>query len=174
MMNFQTPLVSQSLTLRPLKLQDFEALYAAASDPLIWEQHPDPMRYERETFRLKFFEPAVVSGMAYVVVDNASGLLIGSSRYYELDESKREVAIGYTFLARSHWGGIANREMKQLMLNHAFSAGIQRVWFHIGVNNLRSRKALEKMGGQLIDIGIKVMQGVSYDYAFYAIDTLAS
>lgn len=173
MMNFQTPLRSQSLTLRPLKLQDFEALHSAASDPLIWEQHPDPRRFEREVFRLQFFEPAVASGMAYVVVDNATGQLIGSSRYYEIDETKREVAIGFTFLARSHWGGAANREMKQLMLNHAFAAGIQRVWFHIGVNNLRSRKALEKIGGQLIDIGIKMMMGVPYDYAFYAIDTSA-
>ncbi len=170
-MNFQTPLRSQSLTLRPLKLRDFEALHAAASDPLIWEQHPDPRRFEREVFRLQFFEPAVASGMAYVVEDNASGQLIGSSRYYELDETKREVAIGFTFLARSHWGGAANREMKQLMLNHAFAAGIDRVWFHVGKHNIRSCKAMEKIGGVRSHEAVKSILGVDHDYVFYVIES---
>jgi N-acetyltransferase len=172
-MNFQTALHGQLLLLRPIEAIDFAALHMAASDPLIWEQHPDPLRYELEAFRTKFFEPALVSGSAYVAVASDTGQLIGSSRFYELDESNREVAIGFTFLARSHWGGNTNREMKHLMLNHAFASGIERVWFHIGVNNMRSRKALEKIGGHLIYVGTKVLLGVPHDYAFYAIDKSA-
>ncbi|MDI9334353.1 MAG: GNAT family N-acetyltransferase [Cytophagales bacterium] len=163
-------LMGDAMTLRPLQSQDFEALYAAASDPLIWEQHPDPLRYQRDAFQTKFFEPAVQSQRAYVVIDKASGQMLGSSRYYDYDADKSEIAIGYTFLARSHWGGGANGEMKRLMLDHAFAAGITRVWFHIGEKNMRSRKALEKIGGRLSHAGKKEMLGVLHDYVFYAID----
>jgi RimJ/RimL family protein N-acetyltransferase len=169
-MNLQTPLKSQSLILRPIQVADFDSLHAAASDPLIWEQHPDPERYQREAFRVKFFDPAVASGMAYVVVDSASGQLIGSSRYYEIDVDKREIAIGYTFLARSYWGGETNREMKHLMLDHAFASGFERVWFHVGKHNLRSCKAMEKIGGKALREEVKVLLGVPHDYVFYAID----
>ena len=82
-------MIGQTISLRPLQAEDFEALHAAAADPLIWEQHPDPLRYEREAFRVKFFDPAVACKMAYAVVDNASGQLVGSSRYYEQDDAKR-------------------------------------------------------------------------------------
>jgi RimJ/RimL family protein N-acetyltransferase len=164
--------IGSTISLRPLVAADFEALHAAAADPLIWEQHPDPLRYEREAFRAKFFDPAVACKMAYVVVDNASGKLVGSSRYYDYDEAKKEIAIGYTFLDRSHWGGSANREMKQLMLDHAFSIGIERVWFHVGKNNMRSRKAMEKIGGQFSHEGIKEMGGMKIDYVFFTIDKI--
>jgi N-acetyltransferase len=170
-MNFQTPLKSQSLILRPIQVADFDSLHTAASDPLIWEQHPDPERYEREAFRVKFFDPAVASGTAYVVVDSASGQLIGSSRYYEVDVAKREIAIGYTFLERGYWGGDTNREMKRLMLDHALASGFDRVWFHIGKQNFRSRRAMEKIGGVLSHMGVKTILGVDHDYAFYAIES---
>jgi RimJ/RimL family protein N-acetyltransferase len=163
-------MIGKTISLRPLVAADFEALHAAAADPLIWEQHPDPLRYEREAFRTKFFDPAVACKMAYVVVDNASGQLVGSSRYYEQDDAKREIAIGYTFLARSHWGGSANREMKQLMLAHAFTTGFDRVWFHVGKSNMRSRKAMEKIGGQFSHEGVKEMGGMKIDYVFFKID----
>jgi N-acetyltransferase len=169
-MSFQTHLTGSNLRLRPIEPADFDSLHAAACDPLIWEQHPDPLRYEREAFRLKFFDPAVASKTAYVVVDNASGQLIGSSRYYDVDIDKREIAIGYTFLARSYWGGETNREMKRLMLDHAFASGFDRVWFHVGKHNLRSCKAMEKIGGRVLREEVKVLLGVPHDYVFYAID----
>ncbi len=163
-------MIGSTISLRPLVAADFDALYAAAADPLIWEQHPDPLRYEREAFRSKFFDPAVACKMAYVVVENATGQLIGSSRYYEHDEAKCEIAIGFTFLVRSHWGGSTNREMKQLMLDHAFATGIERVWFHVGKSNMRSRKAMEKIGGQFSHEGIKEMGGMKIDYVFFKIN----
>src|SRR5271168_1431406 len=97
------------IRLEPLRAGDFEALYSVASDPLIWEQHPNRNRYQRDVFAV-YFEGAIESG----------GALIGSSRYYDLDEAQGSVAIGYTFIARKFWGGRANRELKTLMLEHAF------------------------------------------------------
>jgi N-acetyltransferase len=169
-MDCSKELAGDSITLRPLLADDFEALHVAASDPLIWEQHPDPLRFEREAFRVKFFDPAVACKMAYVVVDNATGQLVGSSRYYEYDADKGEIAIGFTFLRRDQWGGTANREMKALMLDHAFASDISRVWFHVGKSNMRSRKAMEKIGGQFSHEGIKELAGMKIDYVFFTID----
>jgi RimJ/RimL family protein N-acetyltransferase len=124
---------------------DFDALYAVASDPLIWEQHPNKNRYQRTVFET-FFKGALESRGALCVLDNATGELIGSSRYYDLDEKRRVVNIGYTFIARSAWGRQYNRALKTLMLDHAFRF-VDRVIFHVGAGNMRSRKAMEKLGG---------------------------
>lgn len=167
--HLQPTLVGKSISLRPLQTVDFESLYAAASDPLIWELHPEPLRYQREVFERGFFTSALASGGALVVTDNASGQLIGSSRYYDWKPVEREVAIGFTFLSRSHWGGTANREMKRLMLNHAFQWA-KVAWFHVGVNNLRSRKAMEKIGGRLSHEKSFEIHGTVHMHAFYRID----
>ncbi len=157
------------ISLRPLRAEDFEGLYAAASDPLIWEQHPEPLRYQRPVFESGFFAGALASGGAFVVMENASDKVIGSSRYYDWNPSQKEVAIGFTFLVRSHWGGSTNRELKHLMLNHAFRWA-KVVWFHIGKNNWRSRKALEKIGGKFSHEERKERKGVVHDYVFYKIE----
>ncbi len=132
------------LLLRPLRPADFEALYAIASDPLIWEQHPHFDRYKLEVFK-KFFADALESRGALIAIDNQSGKVIGSSRFAGLDEEKSEIEIGWTFLARSHWGGLYNREMKDLMLRHAFRF-VKTVIFLVGPNNFRSQRALAKIG----------------------------
>lgn len=165
--DFRPTLTGASLTLRPLLAGDFEALYAAASDPLIWEQHPDPLRYQRPVFE-RFFTGAIASGGALLVTANDTGAVIGTSRYYEWNPDQREIAIGYTFLARTHWGGGANHEMKQLMLGHAFRFA-DAVWFHVGKANWRSRKAMEKIGGRVAFEGTKQLNGVALDYVFYKI-----
>jgi RimJ/RimL family protein N-acetyltransferase len=165
--DLQPTLVGTTLSLRPLVAGDFEALFTVASDPLIWEQHPEPTRYQRKVFE-GFFATALASKGALLVTDNASGKAIGSSRYYDWNSPAREVAIGYTFLARSHWGGSANLEMKRLMLAHAFRWA-RAVWFHVGTENWRSRRAMEKIGGQLSHVGAKEQDGVLHRYAFYKI-----
>ncbi len=168
--DLQPTLVGHSLTLRPLRAEDFEALYAAAADPLIWEQHPEPTRYQRQVFQGGFFAGALASGGAFVVIDNTSGAVIGSTRYYEWNSTSQEVAIGFTFLTRSHWGGDANREMKGLMLDHAFRWA-RVVWFHVGLHNWRSRRAVEKIGGRLSHEESKIIQGgVERARAYYRID----
>jgi N-acetyltransferase len=164
----QPHLSGPTLTLRPLTEADLEPLWQVSSDPLIWELHPDPSRAERAGFE-RFFAGALASGGALLVTDNATGNAIGSSRYYEWDPAQREVAIGYTFLARSHWGGAANREMKRLMLDHAFRRA-DTVWFHVGSSNLRSQRAMEKIGARLAHEGQRPMNGRMIDYAYYRMD----
>jgi RimJ/RimL family protein N-acetyltransferase len=143
--DLQPRIHNELIRLEPLKAVDFDDLYAVASDPLVWEQHPSKERYKRDVFQ-NFFKGAIESGGAFRVIDNANGELIGSSRYYDLDEAQRKVCIGYTFIARSRWGGKYNRALKTLMLDHAFQF-VDRVIFHVGVDNWRSRKAMEKIGG---------------------------
>jgi len=132
------------LELRPLRQDDFDALYAVASDPIIWEQHPERDRYTEERFRV-YFDEALQSGGALIAIDLRDGRIIGASRFHGYDEGRSEIEIGWTFLARSHWGGRYNGEMKGLMLQHAFRF-VDRVVFLIGEENRRSRRAVEKIG----------------------------
>lgn len=143
--DLQPILKGQVLKLRPLRAEDFQALYAVASDPLIWEQHPARDRYKEEGFR-EFFREAMESGGALFAIDVDNGRDTGSSRFDGYDEEKSEIEIGWTFLARSYWGGRYNAEMKRLMLGHAFRF-IESVIFLIGPHNLRSQRAVEKIGG---------------------------
>ena len=141
----QPTLVGDLLELRPLRDDDFPALFRAASDPLIWEQHPEPHRCQEEVFRL-FFADAIASGGALAAVDRATGEVVGSSRYHGYDAERRVVEIGWTFLVRALWGGRYNGEMKRLMVEHAFRS-VAKVIFVIGPENRRSRRAVEKIGG---------------------------
>jgi RimJ/RimL family protein N-acetyltransferase len=137
-------LQGELIQLRPLAPEDWDDLFAVASDPLIWEQHPESDRYRRDTFKV-FFEEALQSGGAFVVIDKKSRQIIGSTRFHGYDPGKSEIEIGWTFLARKYWGGRYNREMKQLMLDHAFRF-VDSVIFYVGERNIRSQKATEKIG----------------------------
>jgi N-acetyltransferase len=149
MFELQPTLTGNLLELRPLCPDDFEELYLAASDPLIWEQHPANDRYKKDVFR-KFFAEALESGGAFAVVDLANGHIIGSSRYHAYKPQSSEIEIGWTFLTKNYWGGTFNREMKTLMLEHAFKF-VKKVVFMIGPHNVRSQMAMEKIGGTRID-----------------------
>ena len=142
--DLQPHLTGSLVELKPLHEEDFQDLYAVAADPLIWKQHPNSDRYREEVFRV-FFREAMESGGALIVIDRKDGGVMGSSRYYGYDEGKREVEIGWTFLARKYWGGTYNREMKQLMLRHAFRF-VDSVIFLVGPHNIRSQRAVEKIG----------------------------
>jgi N-acetyltransferase len=143
--DLQPILHGELLGLRPLRPEDFNALYAVASDPLIWEQHPAKDRYQEEVFKI-FFREGLASGGALIAIDSKNGQVIGSSRFHGYDEEKSEIEVGWTFLARSYWGGIYNREMKGLMLRHAFKF-VNSVVFLVGPENFRSQRAVEKIGG---------------------------
>jgi N-acetyltransferase len=147
--DLQPVLRGDRLDVRPLTADDWQALYAVASDSLIWEQHPARDRYQLDVFR-SFFDEALASGSAFVVIDRANGLIIGSSRFHGYDEAKSEVEIGWTFLSRLYWGGVYNGELKRLMLEHAFRF-VDSVIFVIGAQNLRSRRAVAKLGAVLTD-----------------------
>lgn len=167
-LDLQPTLEGSNLLLRPLQPGDYDALYAVARDPLIWEQHPDLLRWQPMVFE-KFFNTALTSKGALLIIDKASGKVVGSSRYYDWKPDEQSIAIGFTFLARSHWGGKANPELKQLMLDHAFRFA-RTAWFHVGVNNFRSRRAMEKIGGTFSHIGPFVLNGVTHEHAYFRID----
>ena len=142
--DLQPDLKGELIELRPLMPEDWNDLFAVATDPLIWEQHPESDRYKENVFKV-FFKDALESGGAFVVIDTKSKRIIGSTRFHGYDPEKSEVEIGWTFLARKCWGGRYNREMKQLMLAHAFQF-VENVVFYVGENNIRSQKATEKIG----------------------------
>jgi len=143
--DLQPNLKGELIELRPLTPEDWDDLFAVASDPLIWEQHPENDRYKKDVFQV-FFSEALESGGAFVIIDVKSQQIIGSTRFYGYDPDKSEIEIGWTFLARKYWGGRYNRELKQLMLDHAFQF-VESVIFYVGENNIRSRKATENIGG---------------------------
>ncbi|MEZ4692073.1 MAG: GNAT family N-acetyltransferase [Ignavibacteria bacterium] len=147
--DLQPTLENETVKLVPLKADDFETLFEVASDPLVWEQHPNKDRYKREVFE-NFFKGAMESGGAFLIFDNKTGKAIGSSRYYYPNEKTDVIAIGYTFLARDHWGSTYNQAVKKLMLDHAFKF-VDTVHFHIGADNIRSQKAIGKIGAVKID-----------------------
>ena len=142
--DYQPVLRGDLVELRPLRADDHDDLYRVAADPLIWEQHPVPTRHKAGEFTA-FFGRALASGGTLIALDADSHAVIGSSRYHGYNEEASEVEIGWTFLARSHWGGRYNGQLKRLMLEHAFHF-VDRVVFCIGPENLRSQRAVEKIG----------------------------
>ncbi len=160
--DYQPVLKGDLVELRPLRSEDYEDLYAIAADPLIWEQHPVTNRHEQGSFQ-GFFRKALASGGALIAVDAKTQRVIGSSRFRGYSKERSEVEIGWTFLARSHWGGIYNGEMKQLMLQHAFRF-VNCVVFLVGLQNLRSQRAVEKIGG--VRVGSRPDGGGRNSYAY--------
>ena len=147
--NLQPALENKFVKIRPLTIADFEKLFAVANDPLVWEQHPNKNRYQRNEFE-NYFKGAIESGGAFLISNSQTGETIGSTRFYDLNEKDKSVLIGYTFLARSHWGGTYNPALKSLMLDHAFSF-LDTVFFHVGATNTRSQKAMEKLGAAKVE-----------------------
>jgi N-acetyltransferase len=168
----QPMLADQLVRLRPLHASDWPGLFAAASDPAIWTLHPAHDRWQEPVFRA-FFDLGLQSGGTLVIEDAVTGAMIGSSRYDTERAEASEVEIGWTFLARGHWGGAANRAVKRLMIGHALTM-FERVIFLIGETNVRSRRALEKIGGTLTARQMDLpMNGQIIRHVIYAIDRAA-
>lgn len=144
----QPILENDLLIAKPLVEEDFESVFAAAADPAVWDQHPNKNRYQRAEFE-NFFKGAIQSGGAFAVVNKSNKEVIGSSRFYDYNEADQSILIGYTFFARQYWGKNYNRNLKHLMLNHAFKF-VNKVIFHIGSTNYRSQKSIEKLGAKKI------------------------
>ena len=142
--DLQPHLKGELIDLRPLKPDDWKELFAVASDAFIWEQHPESDRHLENVFKI-FFSDALESRGAFVILDRMTQQIIGSTRFYGYDPEKSEIEIGWTFLARKYWGGRYNAEMKRLLLNHAFKF-VENVVFFVGEDNVRSQKAMEKVG----------------------------
>lgn len=148
-LNLQPTLANEHVKLIPLQEADFEALYAVACDPLIWEQHPNRDRWKRDVFA-NFFDGAMKSGGAFKVVEVATSEVMGCTRIYDYDEAANSILIGYTFFGRKWWGKGINRAVKSLMLDYLF-AYVEEVGFHIGAVNVRSQISIERMGARKVD-----------------------
>jgi RimJ/RimL family protein N-acetyltransferase len=146
--SIQTILENQEYQLIPLQQGDFELLYEVASDPKVWEQHPNKDRYKKEVFE-NFFKGAIESKGAFKIVEKSSGNILGSTRFYDFDESKNSIFIGYTFYGTDSWGKGINPQIKKLMLDYIFQF-VDKVHFHIGKENFRSQIALERLGGKKV------------------------
>ncbi|MFJ4348726.1 GNAT family N-acetyltransferase [Pseudomonas sp. NPDC089401] len=144
--NCQPVLSGNTLRLEPLAQSHFEAMLEAAGDPKIWEGHPSRDRFERAVFE-PYFASLLATGKALAVIDVQQGRVIGGSSYYTPPDQPDSIAIGFTFLVRAHWGGDSNRELKRLMVEHAFKR-YDRVFFHIAPTNIRSQKATMKLGAE--------------------------
>lgn len=154
--NLQPVLEHDQYLLLPLQADDFEALYIVASDPKVWEQHPNKDRWRREVF-LNFFEGALKSEGAFKVIDKDQMEVIGCTRYYDLKPSEDSIHIGYTFYATNYWGSGANHAVKRMMIAYIFQF-VSKIYFHIGAENLRSQISIERLGA--IKVGEK-------DVAYY-------
>jgi RimJ/RimL family protein N-acetyltransferase len=137
------------ISLSTLHENDFEELYAVANDELLWQQHPNKLRYQLAVFQ-NFFEGAMLSGGAFLIRDSQTNEVVGSSRFYDYDKNENTILIGYTFIGRKFWGIGYNKAIKKLMLDYAFQY-VNKVYFHIGAFNIRSQKAIEKIGAIKID-----------------------
>lgn len=158
-------LFNLQVQLLPLMQEHFDSLYELASDPLVWEQHPEKDRYKRDVFT-QFFEIALNSGSAFAIVDVNTNTIIGSSRFYDYNAAQSSVAIGYTFLGRAYWGGTYNRELKNLMIDYAFQY-VQQIFFHVGIHNIRSQKAVLKLGADFKEIiEFKRLNEVTLSHAY--------
>jgi N-acetyltransferase len=167
--NYQPVLEGELITMRPYQEADWDELFAVARDPLIWELHPVHNRWKEPVFRYNIDDAFADQG-GLVAIERASGRIIGYSRYSCTETEADEVEIGWTFLARRFWGGRVNLDMKRQMLTHAL-AHFPTVIFRVGENNLRSRRAVEKIGGRLIERrSLTVFQGVEIWHVTYLID----
>ena len=169
--DMQPTLIGPTVTLSPTVEADWAGQWVVAQDRELWAGHPASDRWQEPVFRA-YFDDNLSSGGALTIRDNESGAVIGHSRFDMRKVEPGEVEIGGTFLAREYWGGTTNREIKTLMIAHGL-ASFERVVFYIGEDNLRSRRAMEKIGGRQLEGRIErfAMAGVVRDHLVYAIES---
>ena len=166
--NFQPVLKGKNISLRPLREDDFDDLYAAASDKKIWEGHPSSDRYKLSEFK-PYFKASIESQANVVVIDNQSNKIIGLSRYYQISKFVDDISIGFTFLIRDYWGGQTNFELKTLMIDYALQY-FEVVWLHVGLENIRSQKATLKIGAKFTGEDDLIIGGKEGKWFCYKID----
>ncbi len=153
----------------PLEEKHFEALFEAASDPLIWEQNPVKDRHEREAFKTYF--DLILTKNPFLILDKQTGEVMGTTSFYDYNPEKSNVGIGYTFITRKYWGGPYNKANKQLMIDYAFQH-VDSVLFHVGSENFRSQKAVLKLGAEKINELMFNINGQEVPYFEYELKKL--
>jgi hypothetical protein len=93
--------------------------------------------------------------------------IICSTRFYSFDPKDNAIRIRYTFIIKKYWGKEINFLIKNLMINYTFKF-LDKIYFDIGTQNYRSRKAIEKIGAHLFkddEDSIVVYKLIKKDYA---------
>lgn len=180
MNTFQVPhptiLGGTTVQLLPLEESHFEELYQVASDPLLWTHIPTDCsvreKFDR-TVRLALQEREAGRQYPFVIFHQPTQRLIGSTRFIDIEPRDRKLEIGFTFIMREYWGTNVNFECKLLLMTFAFETlGAIRVQLKTKDSNIRSRTAIEKIGGKFEGILRKDrMQdsGISRNSAYFSI-----
>ena len=157
-------LENEELSLVPLRVDDYQRLFSVASSKKIWEQHPNHNRYLPKEFQF-YFDQLLNCDIAYLVINKRSDSIIGATAFYNLDRENKQVAIGYTFIATAYWGTGINASLKSLMINHAFQF-VDQIKFHVGAHNIRSQKALQKLGARKTGELLKQTKPYRHNYEY--------
>lgn len=138
--------------LEPLSAAHVDGLLAAGEDPEIWRYLPIggfARRADAEAF-VAVAERGRSSGteLPFAIVRREDGRIVGSTRYLDVRPRDRALEIGWTWLSREVWRTPVNTECKLLLLRHAFEdLGAHRVQLKTDLRNLRSQRAIERIGG---------------------------
>jgi RimJ/RimL family protein N-acetyltransferase len=146
--DLQPTLETEEYIILPVSLHDFEQLYEVASDPEIWEQHPNKDRWKRDVFKV-FFEGAIQSRGAFKIVDKVSQKIIGSTRIYDYNSNDCSILMGYTFYAKRYWGTGVNHKVKSFFFDYLFQY-VNTVILHIGASNIRSQISIQRLSAEKI------------------------
>jgi N-acetyltransferase len=130
-----------------------EVLRPLARDPRIWEFNKTLLLTETydQQFDNYFNEALSLPAMGaqtFAIVAAGDDRVIGMTRAYDLDRRVKKITIGHTWYIPSVWGMAHNKECKLLLLTYMFEdLGLERVDFKVASQNIRSQKAVEKIGG---------------------------
>jgi RimJ/RimL family protein N-acetyltransferase len=139
------------VTLEPLEERHASDLFAAMQDEEVcrYLSWPPPIRLEETLTLVREAREAMARNQSIVFAQvwNETGQAIGSTRLLDVRPADRQVEIGATFLARSHWRTPANTESKLLFLTHCFERlGCVRVALKTDGRNVRSQEAIARLG----------------------------
>ncbi|MFT7465202.1 MAG: RimJ/RimL family protein N-acetyltransferase [Pseudohongiellaceae bacterium] len=140
-------------TLQPLTLAHLDDLLLAGGDEDIWRWMPQAYFLDRplalEWIEAALAEAAEGQAVPFAMIDNASGRAVGSTRLFDFRREHRALEIGWTWIGTAHQRTAINTECKRLLLGYAFEQmGALRVQLKTDSRNVRSRTAIQRIGGQ--------------------------
>lgn len=150
--SYPTTLTGQTVELRSISKDHFTELEAVAKNKKIWEFYPFDGS-DSNTFA-HIFNGAIIerekgNQFPFVIFHQQQNKIIGSTRFLDIQEKHKKLEIGSTWLHPDYWATAINPECKLLLLQYCFeNLHAVRVQLKTDENNIRSRKAIEKIGGQ--------------------------